>query len=245
MDSSYGHLSIGSSDNEGAFEDILGNQYALNAHDFFEDLKQKKGNFSDVDMDHVGVSEQRRIFIDLDTIESDVEIVSHSGLSSPSPMIKKENLDPLTAPANTKKVIIDLSESDNEGDVVMVDKVPGARIKEEELQQHIGGENMEIPKDGGTDASIQPPNLAPNQPESTLNLDQSSPYTSIFGRASVDDSAFKGIQQKFMARTLKNPLVTGAGSMFKGLQDGPPEPERSLRGIEEGEDARIYDKLEG
>ena len=257
METSYEHLSIGPFDNEGAFEDILGNQYALDADDFSGDLKQKKGNFSDVDMDQVKlasnrpargtshISQQGRISIDLDTIESDVEVVSYSGLSSPSPIIKKEDLNPLTAPAGTKKIVIDLSESDNEGDMVIVDQVPSARIKEDELQQQIRGGIMEIPKNGGADASVQRLHLAPNQSESTLNPDQSSRYTSIFGRdTTVEDSAFNDIQQKFVAKTLGNPIVTGAGSIFKGLQGVPPEPERSLRDTK-GDDARMYENLEG
>lgn len=172
--------------------------------------------------------------------------------------------------ANTQKITIDLSASDEE-DVVVVGQIVKNVVKDEDLDlswHDMGDETIEISDDEGTDlprvneplffstdtegnalASSdfdepqQRSTATPVLAEPTPNNEHPSLHRSIFGEQ-PDHSFLRGLQENYMNQHLGRQVVTGAGSIFRGVQDALPQSERDSKDGNEDEDMVLDKKAE-
>lgn len=273
-------------DSNTTYEDPLGTQYDLgNLFDAHTSVETS----SDLHTDQQVVpasnategsphrSADDRVFIDLGTTNAEVESHGDSGPSpwtinveEPTVVIKQESPDPAIVRANTEKITIDLSASDEE-DVVVVGQIVKNVVKDEDLDlswHDMGDETIEISDDEGTDlprvneplffstdtegnalASSdfdepqQRSTATPVLAEPTPNNEHPSLHRSIFGEQ-PDHSFLRGLQENYMNQHLGRQVVTGAGSIFRGVQDALPQSERDSKDGNEDKDMVLDKKAE-
>jgi len=191
-------------------------------------------------------------------------------VEEPTVVIKQESPDRAIVQANTETITIDLSASDEE-DVVVVGQLVKNVVKDEDLDlswHDMGDETIEISDDEGTDlpptnqslsfetdiernAFVRPDSDELQQrsaaasilAEPTANIEHQSFYQSLFGNK-PDHSMFSGLQGNYMNQVLGRPVVTGAGSIFRGAQDALPQSERDSKDDNEDEDTVLDEKAE-
>lgn len=190
-------------------------------------------------------------------------------VEEPTVVIKQETPDHAIVQANMDDVIIDHSASDEE-DVVIVGQVVKNVVKNEDLGlswHDMGDQTIEISDDEGpdlprtneplffstdtegdapraySDVSHQHSTATPIPPEPTSNTEHPGPYRSVFGEK-LDDSILSGLQRDYMTHVRGEPVVTGAGSIFKGAQDTVIQSEQSSKDDNEDEDALLDKKAE-